>query len=143
MPREVGNWEDAIAGGMGLNRLYFWGETRAAVDAFQDDLKAHLKDNPAELTRGVPEMIEVLPYGASKAVGLEALLNHLGVSPHEVIALGDMENDVEMLQAVGHGVAMGQASLEVRQAAQFTAPTNALDGVAVALETFCGVRLSG
>lgn len=57
----------------------------------------------------------------------------------KVIALGDMENDVEMLRAVGHGVAMGQAPLEVRQSARFTAPSNALHGVAVALETFCGV----
>lgn len=37
-----------------------------------------------ELTRGVPEMIEVLPPGTSKAVGLEALLKDLGVSPEEV-----------------------------------------------------------
>eukprot|EP00752_Nemacystus_decipiens_P007109 g6369.t1 len=138
LPKEVGNWEDAIAGGMELNRLYFWGPSRAAVDAFQDDLKEHLKDNPAELTRGVPEMIEVLPEGASKAVGLEALLRELGIAPQEVIALGDEENDVEMLRSVV-GVAMGQSSLKVRRSAQFTAPSNALHGVAVALETFCGV----
>ncbi|CAM9792785.1 unnamed protein product, partial [Ectocarpus sp. 8 AP-2014] len=139
LPKEVGSWREAIAGGMGLNRLYFWGPTRAAVDAFEEDLKEHLKDHPAELTRGVPEMIEVLPHGASKAVGLEALLETLGVSPEEVIAVGDMENDVEMLRSVGHGIAMGQASLEVRRAARFTAPTNELHGVAVALETFCGI----
>ncbi|CBN74432.1 haloacid dehalogenase-like hydrolase [Ectocarpus siliculosus] len=139
LPKEVGSWQEAIAGGMGLNRLYFWGPTRAAVDAFEEDLKEHLQDHPAELTRGVPEMIEVLPHGASKAVGLEALLKTLGVSPEEVIAVGDMENDVEMLRSVGHGIAMGQASLEVRRAARFTAPTNELHGVAVALETFCGI----
>ncbi len=54
------------------------------MDAFQDDLKDDLKDHPAELTRGVPEMIEVLPHGASKAAGLRALLEELGVSPDEV-----------------------------------------------------------
>ena len=59
---------------------------RAAVDAFKVDLGAHLKDHPMELTRGVPEMIEVLPPGTSKAVGLEALLKDLGVSPEEVRA---------------------------------------------------------
>lgn len=56
-----------------------------------------------------------------------------------MIALGDMENDVEMLRAVGHGVAMGQAPLEVRRAARFTAPSNELHGVAVALDTFCDI----
>lgn len=57
---------------------------RAAVDAFKVDLDAHLVDHPMELTRGVPEMIEVLPPGTSKAVGLEALLKDLGISPEEV-----------------------------------------------------------
>lgn len=57
----------------------------------------------------------------------------------QVIALGDEENDVEMLRAVGHGVAMGQAALGVRRAARYTAPSNAFHGVAVALETFCDI----
>lgn len=56
----------------------------------------------------------------------------------KAIALGDEENDVEMLRSVV-GVAMGQSSREVRRSAQFTAPSNAHHGVAVALETFCGV----
>lgn len=56
----------------------------------------------------------------------------------KVIALGDEENDVEMLRSVV-GVAMGQSSLEVRRSAQFTAPSNEYHGVAVALETFCGI----
>lgn len=58
---------------------------------------------------------------------------------YKVVALGDEDNDIEMLRAVEHGVAMGQASIAVRKAARYTAPSNALDGVAVALETFCGV----
>lgn len=58
---------------------------------------------------------------------------------HKVVTLGDEENDIEMLRSVGHGVAMGQASLEVRKAARYTAPTNELHGVAIAIETFCGV----
>lgn len=60
------------------------------------------------------------------------------LSKQKVIALGDEENDVEMLRSVV-GVAMGQSSLEVRRSAQFTAPSNARHGVAVALETFCGI----
>lgn len=57
---------------------------RAAVDAFKADLGSHLKDHPMELTRGVPEMIEVLPPGISKAVGLKALLKDLSISAEEV-----------------------------------------------------------
>ena len=41
---------------------------------------------------------QVLPAGASKGVGVAALLAHLGISPTHLMALGDGENDVEMLQ---------------------------------------------
>ena len=58
--------------------------SRPAVDAFKDDLTEYLKDHPAELTRGVPEMIEILPPGASKAAGLEALLKEMNIRPDEV-----------------------------------------------------------
>lgn len=61
------------------------------------------------------------------------------VAVFKVVALGDEDNDIEMLEAVGHGVAMGQASARVRKSARYTAPTNTLDGVAVALETFCDI----
>jgi phosphoserine phosphatase len=44
---------------------------------------------------------QVLPPGCSKGSGLAWLLDHLGVPPGAVMALGDGENDVEMLQAVG------------------------------------------
>ncbi len=44
---------------------------------------------------------QVLPPGASKGSGLSWLLNHLNIDPCHVMALGDGENDVEMLQLAG------------------------------------------
>lgn len=44
---------------------------------------------------------QVLPEGASKGAGLQWLLQHLGVDPVNVMAMGDGENDVEMLQMAG------------------------------------------
>lgn len=52
---------------------------------------------------------DVLPIGVSKAKGIEFLLNHLGKSPDDSIAFGDGFNDIEMLDFVGIGVAMGNS----------------------------------
>ena len=56
----------------------------------------------------------MLPRGASKGDGLRRLLGELGVDPANVLACGDGENDVEMLQLVGTSCAMGNAAPKVR-----------------------------
>jgi HAD superfamily hydrolase (TIGR01484 family) len=45
-----------------------------------------------------PEMLEVLPLGASKGLGVSKLLEHLNIAPANLMALGDAENDIEMLK---------------------------------------------
>ena len=55
----------------------------------------------------------MLPRGASKGDGLRRLLAELGVKPVNVLACGDGENDVEMLQLVGTSCAMGNAGAKV------------------------------
>ena len=72
----------------------------------------------------------------SKASGVIALARHLGIPLEQVMALGDNINDVEMLQAVGWGVAMGQSSETVRSIAHAVTTSNAEDGVAVAIERY-------
>lgn len=54
------------------------------MDAFRNDLEEHLRGYPAAITRGLPEMIEILPPGTSKAVGIEALLTTLDIPPEQV-----------------------------------------------------------
>jgi hydroxymethylpyrimidine pyrophosphatase-like HAD family hydrolase len=57
----------------------------------------------------------------------------------QVMALGDAANDIEMLGEAGIGVAMGNAPLEVKAAADWVAPSNNDDGVHAALRRF-GLR---
>ena len=57
----------------------------------------------------------------------------LGISPAQVIAFGDAENDIPMLQAAGMGVAMGNAAQKVKEAADFVTRSNNDDGIAYAL----------
>ncbi|WP_242686167.1 HAD family hydrolase [Aeromicrobium sp. IC_218] len=58
---------------------------------------------------GYDAWLDLAPQGVSKAYGLEVLCERLGVDRSEVLAVGDGNNDVEMLQWAGRGVAMGQA----------------------------------
>lgn len=62
---------------------------------------------------------DVLPQGVSKAKGIELFLQHLNKTPDDAIAFGDGFNDIEMLQYVGTGVAMGNAVEELKKCATF------------------------
>lgn len=81
-------------------------------------------------------LLEVSAPEISKATGLERLTALNGISPDEVIAIGDNLNDLEMLQWVGMGVAMGNSAAMVKQAARAVTASNDDDGVAQFLEQY-------
>jgi len=63
--------------------------------------------------------MDVLPLGGSKAQGIEKAIEKLGYTKEQVYAFGDYLNDIEMLQFVGNGVAMGNAPDLVKNAAKY------------------------
>ena len=80
--------------------------------------------------------IAMMHAGCSKASGVTALAEHFGIPLERVMALGDNNNDIEMLRAVGWGVAMGHAHDEVKAAARAITASNREDGVALAIERY-------
>ena len=90
----------------------------------------------ASLTTAIPGMLEILPLGSSKGSGVEWLLNSLGIPPSRCLAIGDGENDIEMLQLCGLGIAMGNATDVVKKSADAVVGTNAEDGVAEAISKY-------
>ena len=82
---------------------------------------------------GLP-IVDVSPRGDNKAVALEVLVDHLGISAADVVAFGDGGNDIEMLQWAGTGVAMGNAGSHVQDAADHVTATVEAGGVAAFLE---------
>ena len=79
-------------------------------------------------------LVECSVRGVTKAHGLALAAEHLGVGAEEVVAFGDMPNDLEMLRWAGHGVAMGNAHPELHAAADEVTARHDEDGVAVVLE---------
>ena len=84
--------------------------------------------------RSEPYFLEVVPCGVNKANTLGALLEHLGVTREEVIAVGAGVCDVTMLQLAGMGVAMGHSQDSVKVCADYVTASNEEDGVALAVE---------
>lgn len=88
------------------------------------------------LQTGIGDQLEFLPPNASKGAGLKALVKELGVPLNQVMAIGDAENDLEMLQLVGLGVAVGNAPESIKAVAKAVVASNDQDGVAEAIERF-------
>ena len=78
--------------------------------------------------------LEVIPKVINKGQGIRDICKVLGISAEEVISFGDAANDIPMLEAAGMGVAMGNASEAVKQAADMVTLSNNDDGIAAALE---------
>lgn len=79
-------------------------------------------------------MIQLCGHTTDKVDALQFLLQQRGLTLGEVAAIGDDVNDIEMVRMAGVGIAMGNAVDEVRAVADWIAPTNDEDGVAVAIE---------
>lgn len=78
--------------------------------------------------------LEITDIHATKGLALIALGKHLGVSPAQMIAFGDTDNDIDMLKTVGVGVAMANARPEALAVADRITRSNDEDGVAWAIE---------
>lgn len=77
--------------------------------------------------------VEIIAPNADKGRALGELCERFGSSLSRAIAIGDSENDREMLMAVGMPVAMGNARSDIKALCQFTTKSNAEDGVAYAI----------
>ena len=75
-------------------------------------------------------------HTCSKATGVKALADLLDIPLSQVMAIGDHTNDLQMLQAVGWGVAMGQAPESLKTIAHAVTADNTADGAALAIERY-------
>jgi len=124
-------------------------DLRAYVEAYEGPTnKLHMyfasaadKLTAVERTRGLPydfadtcaTDLEIMPLGVDKGLGLRQLADHLGLTPDQVMAIGDGGNDAGMLRFAGLAVAMGNANDYVKSLANKITADNDHDGVALAV----------
>lgn len=85
---------------------------------------------------GYTAWLDLAPLGVSKASGLAAVCERLGVPATDVLAVGDGFNDVDMLQWAGRGVAMGNAPDHLKSVADAVTGTVADDGLVTELRQY-------
>ncbi|GBG94248.1 haloacid dehalogenase [Ligilactobacillus salitolerans] len=103
-------------------------QTRAGIPA---EISEHFNVVPSRR-----ELLEFLPEGVNKAVGLSKLLTHFGESMENLMTFGDEENDLEMIMQAQVGVAMDNAIPLIKDAADVITLDNDSDGVAVYLQKY-------
>ena len=103
------------------------------VEVLLDRIRGIAGDGASVTTSGAP-FVEVSAAGVDKAWALATLARDLGIAQEEVVAYGDMPNDVPMLRWAGLGIAVANAHPEVIAVADEITLSNEHDGVAVSLE---------
>lgn len=100
----------------------------------EDALLAHLPGCKA--ARWNPYFTDIIPADGGKPVGLQKTLERYGIRREESMAFGDGGNDIDMLRYAGVGVAMGNATEDVKPAADYVTTEVDEDGVLRALEHY-------
>lgn len=100
-----------------------------------DSLRAEVRSwGRYEVTQSHPVNMEISCLGISKAYGLKKVCEYLDIELSQVMAIGDSHNDYKMLQVAGLGVAMDNASAEIKSIADVHTDSNERDGVAKAIQ---------
>ncbi|MGQ9491522.1 MAG: Cof-type HAD-IIB family hydrolase [Anaerolineae bacterium] len=138
--------------GLPMQQVSSLGEAyRRLVDQGQPPLKALIIGEPAENDRLIVKLqdmyadrlavvrshalfVEVLSPRASKGQALAFLAQRFGVAREQTLAAGDSGNDISMIRWAGVGVAMGNATEDVKAVADQVAPSVTEDGLAVVIE---------
>jgi Cof subfamily protein (haloacid dehalogenase superfamily) len=115
-----------------VTKIIAAGDEAAVAAAFADGIASFA--GRAQVTVSHPQFLEFLAPGVTKGRAVTWLARRSGVPMSQVMAIGDQYNDLEMLAAVGHGVAMPSAPAEVLAVARYVAPPVTEEGAAQMIE---------
>ena len=93
-------------------------------------------DGRLYISTSLPYFLEFASPDVTKAAGLAFVAEHLGFSRERTVAFGDGENDIELVDWAGYGVAVANAHDQVKEVADFVCPSVDEEGVAQVLEAY-------
>jgi hypothetical protein len=105
------------------------------LDGLKERMLARF-DGRLYISKSLPYFLEFASPDVTKAAGMEFLAEHLGFARERTLAFGDGENDIELVEWAGYGVAVANAHERVRKSADFVCPSVDEEGVAQVLEAF-------
>lgn len=141
--------------GLYQNRMelsnHIWAETRLEKVMIMDGhrtgrialMEEMCRQLPPEygFTRYTDMAVEIVNHRATKARGVRFLSRYLGIPMDEILAVGDHQNDCEMLQAAGVGAAVSNAIPAAKKCADYIAEKDHLEGVIEAIQHFCRIDM--
>ena len=136
MPEEVGPLQNILDNTPVNKMIAIYPDDSRKIAALRWQLSMQVGSGARLLSAGIPDELELLPPNASKGTALKVLLKEFGIPASQAMALGDGENDIEMLQLAGLSVAMGNANDHVKSFAKAITKTNDEEGVAEAVEKY-------
>ena len=92
------------------------------------------------ISKSLPYFLEFASPRVTKAAGMDFLSRHLGFAPERTVAFGDGENDIELVEWAGYGIAVENAHDQVKEVADFVCPSVDDEGVAQVLEAYLNSR---
>lgn len=119
-----------------VTKVLFYNDTPSRLKSLRWQLNVQLGGAVKMVQSAVDTQLEMLPPTASKGMALRRLLKTLDITTAQVMAIGDAENDIDMLESVAVGVAMGNAAEKLKAVAKHVVASNDADGVAEAFERF-------
>lgn len=123
---------EAVTEEMGLMKILYIGDPNE-VDVIESAIPDQMR-NDFYIVRSQDFLVEVMEKSSNKGTALTKLADHLGIAMDEVMALGDGENDYEMIQVAGLGVVMSNGTDNLKSIANEITLSNEEDGVAHAIE---------
>jgi Cof subfamily protein (haloacid dehalogenase superfamily) len=103
------------------------------LDGVEVRMKARFGDR-MYISKSLPYFLEFAAPGVTKGAGLDFLSEHMGFTAARTIAFGDGENDVELVEWAGYGIAVENAHTRVKAVADWICPSAEAQGVAQVLE---------
>lgn len=124
--QNYGSYEDAVGH---FDKFYAYAENREYMDAFRAEFEKELDFVDRE-----KDYFEIMPKGCSKASAIEFMAEYLNISMNQTVAIGDCSNDAPMIERAHIGIAMGNATEDIKQMADFITTDVDKDGIANALK---------
>ena len=118
----------------GVSKM-MWIDSPEKILSYQDEMNKYFNGS-VNCHLSKPEFLEFVSEKASKGAALREIGKVLGIDKSEIIAVGDSYNDLSMLEYAGLGVAMQNASGDIKSLCQYVTLSNNHDGVAEVIEKF-------
>jgi Cof subfamily protein (haloacid dehalogenase superfamily) len=114
-------------------------EDPEVLDGLEQRMKARFAER-LYISKSLPYFLEFASPDVTKAAGMSFLAEHLGFARERTVAFGDGENDIELIDWAGYGVAVANAHDRVKELADLVCPPVDEEGVAQVLEAYLDSR---